>query len=210
MPSILDPSIFAVFVATFFFVSATPGMCMTLSMSLGMTIGLKRALWMMLGELTGVGLVAALSGVGVATIMLNYPLFFQAFKYIGGAYLGYLGIQLWLSRGKLAISENLLAQSEVAPATLTLQGFVTAVANPKGWAFFIALLPPFINQQQPLAPQLALLLSLILTIEFLCLLLYAAGGRSLNRLLKNRSNVRLVNRIAGALMMGVGIWLALG
>ncbi len=60
-------------VPTFLVVSLTPGMCMTLSLSLGMTIGLRRTLWMMYGELIGVGSVAAASVVGVATLALQYP-----------------------------------------------------------------------------------------------------------------------------------------
>ena len=54
----LNWSLLSVFVPTFFLVSLTPGMCMTLAMTLGMTQGVKRTLWMMVGELLGVGLVA--------------------------------------------------------------------------------------------------------------------------------------------------------
>ncbi|HET8790682.1 MAG TPA: LysE family translocator, partial [Modicisalibacter sp.] len=54
----INLSLLSVFVPTFFMVSLTPGMCMTLSMVLGMTVGVRRALWMMAGELVGVGLVA--------------------------------------------------------------------------------------------------------------------------------------------------------
>ena len=70
---------------------------MTLAMTLGMTIGVKRALWMMLGELVGVATVAILSAIGVAALLLNYPSVFMALKYIGGAYLAFVGIQMWLS-----------------------------------------------------------------------------------------------------------------
>ena len=79
---------------------------MTLAMTLGMSIGVKRAMWMMLGELSGVGLVAALSAFGVAALLLNYPNVFTAFKYLGGAYLLYLGIQMWRSRGKMALNTD--------------------------------------------------------------------------------------------------------
>ncbi len=205
----METPVLILFIATFFFVSATPGMCMTLSMSLGMAIGLRQTLWMMIGELIGVGLVAILAVIGVAALMLRYPHLFQIFKYLGGAYLGYLGLQLWMSKGKLALSHCDTETPQTTPAGLASQGFITAVANPKGWAFFIALLPPFINQQQPLAPQMAMLLSMILLIEFVCLLLYAVGGLTLSHLLKKRGNVKLINRIAGVLMLGVGLWLAL-
>lgn len=206
----MSTTVLAVFIPTFVAVSLTPGMCMTLSMTLGMTIGVRRTFWMMYGELLGVGLVAAASVVGVAAVMLQYPTLFLLLKYLGGLYLGFLGVQMWLSKGKMAIDFESGLTDGSSPAKLALQGFVTAVANPKGWAFFIALLPPFINDQQPLFAQLGLLLSIILSIEFVCLILYAGGGRTLNHLLQKSDNVRILNRIAGTLMFGVGIWLAFG
>lgn len=197
------------FIPTFFFVSITPGMCMTLAMTLGMTIGIKRALWMMLGELVGVGVVAALSAIGVATLLLNYPNIFLVLKYLGGAYLAFIGIQMWFSKGKMAIKVT----SDGKPASridLIFQGFVTAIANPKGWAFFVALLPPFLEESQPIASQLIVLITIILTLEFICLLIYAAGGRTLKSILMHNGNVRIMNCVAGSLMIAVGAWLIMG
>lgn len=206
----INVAMLSIFIPTFFFVSATPGMCMTLSMTLGMTIGLKRTLWMMAGELLGVGLVVIFSMIGVATIMLKYPAIFTFFKLGGGLYLIYVGIELWRSRGQLAIQESDSNNINYSQRALATQGFITAIANPKGWAFFIALLPPFIDQTLPLLPQMTLLIWMILLIEFICLILYALGGQSLAHLLRKRSNVRLMNRITGSLMFTVGIWLATG
>ncbi|MGO1343170.1 LysE family translocator [Chromohalobacter japonicus] len=206
----INLSVLSVFVPTFFMVSLTPGMCMTLSMTLGMTIGVRRALWMMLGELVGVGLVAVSAVVGVATLMLRYPEVFAVFKWVGGAYLIYLGVMMWRSKGRLAIPEASDAVPDVSRVQLIVQGFVTAVANPKGWAFFIALLPPFLESGRPLAPQLVALVGVILTLELTCLLIYAGGGRTASRFLRRSGNVQLLNRIAGSLMVGVGVWLALG
>lgn len=180
---------------------------MTLALTLGMSVGYRRTLWMMIGELAGVALVSISAVIGIAAIMLNYPWLFIALKFIGGIYLLYLGIEMWRSRGKLAISVD---SQEALPAgkwNLVIQGFVTAIANPKGWAFMISLLPPFIDQNASLAPQLVVLISIILMFEFLCMSLYATGGKGLKRILGQTENVRLMNRIAGTLMMGVGIWL---
>lgn len=180
---------------------------MTLALTLGMSVGYKRTLWMMAGELVGVGLVAVAAVLGIAAVMLNYPWLFVALKLIGGGYLFYLGVQMWRSRGKLAIN---VEQQNSAPQSdwdLVVQGFVTAIANPKGWAFMISLLPPFIDQNAALTPQLIVLVSIILLFEFICMTLYATGGKGLKRLLGQSQNVRLMNRIAGTLMMGVGVWL---
>jgi len=211
LENILNFSILVVFIPTFFFVSLTPGMCMTLAMSLGMSIGLKRTFFMMIGEMIGVGLVALASVVGVAAIMLNHPEIFAIFKYVGGGYLGYLGIQMWLSRGKMAVTscEN-LSKPNISNFSLAMQGFITAIANPKGWAFFIALLPPFIDENYPLVPQISVLLFIILFFEFVCMTIYASGGSTLRKFLQSKNNVKLMNKIAGTLMIGVGIWLAFG
>ncbi|ETX10788.1 threonine transporter RhtB [Marinomonas ushuaiensis DSM 15871] len=205
----MNVALLSAFIPTFFFVSITPGMCMTLAMTLGMTIGVKRALWMMLGELAGVATVATLSAIGVAALLLNYPSVFLVLKYLGGAYLAYIGVQMWLSKGKMAIK----MEPDGKPASrvdLISQGFITAIANPKGWAFFVALLPPFLDASQPLANQLVVLIAIILTLEFTCLLIYATGGRTLKSILMHSGNVRIMNRIAGSLMIGVGAWLAIG
>ncbi len=205
----MNTALLSVFIPTFFLVSLTPGMCMTLAMSLGMTIGYRRTLWMMIGELLGVACVAVAAVVGIATLVLHYPWFFIAFKIVGACYLVYLGIQLWRSKGKLALDGTKTSEKKGNDWALTMQGFVTAIANPKGWAFMVSLLPPFIDRSLNLTPQLSFLVGIILVSEFTCMTLYATGGKSLKRLLAKSENVRLVNRIAGAMMMAVGIWLAL-
>lgn len=183
---------------------------MTLALTLGMTIGVRKTFWMMWGELVGVGLVSILAVIGVAGLMLNYPNVFTIFKYLGGSYLIFIGVQQWLSRGKMAISETQDQIHVVSGKKLMLQGFITAIANPKGWAFTVSLLPPFINPALAMPPQLAVLVLIILCSEFLFMMLYATGGRTLGKLLANSQNVRLINRISGSLMILVGIWLALG
>lgn len=203
-----DYAVLAVFIPTFFFVSITPGMCMTLAMTLGMSIGVRRTLWMMVGELVGVAIVAIAAVLGVASIMLNYPQVFEILKWIGGAYLVYIGINMWRSKGKMAVIDG--QQVNTRRLSLISQGFITAIANPKGWAFMISLLPPFISVDKPVATQLMVLLGIIMVTESVSMLAYASGGKSLRLFLSRGDNIRWMNRIAGSLMIFVGIWLALG
>ena len=203
-----DLAVLAVFIPTFFFVSITPGMCMTLAMTLGMSIGVRRTMWMMIGELIGVAIVAIAAVLGVASIMLNYPDIFEVLKWLGGIYLAYIGINMWRSKGKMSIGES--KTSDVSRQSLFTQGFVTAIANPKGWAFMISLLPPFISVDRAVAPQLVMLLSVIMLTEFTSMMAYATGGKSLRIFLSRGDNIKWMNRIAGSLMIGVGLWLALG
>lgn len=203
-------TLLSIFVPTFFFVSITPGMCMTLALSLGISIGVKRSLHMMWGELIGVGIVATSAALGVATLMLKYPDAFIFLKLGGGGYLCWIGVEMFRSRGKLVLTEPGKEPVDISGKQLALNGFLTAIANPKGWAFFVTLLPPFIDAALPMAPQLAILVALILLLEFSCLIIYASGGKLLRHILMERDNVRLMNRIAGTLMIAVGLWLAFG
>ncbi|AZQ83776.1 LysE family translocator [Colwellia sp. Arc7-635] len=203
----IDITLLSLFIPTFFIVSLTPGMCMTLAMSLGITIGVRKTFWMMYGELLGVATVAVASVLGVATIMTKFPQLFQAFKLLGALYLLYVGINMWRAKGKLATATSQELQV-IKKRSLFQQGFFTAIANPKGWAFMISLLPPFISQALPLAPQLSILVTVILISEFICMTIYATGGKTIGKVLTQRNNVQLLNKISGSLMILVAIWLA--
>jgi homoserine/homoserine lactone efflux protein len=182
---------------------------MTLAMTLGISVGYKKTLWMMWGELFGVAIVAVAAVLGVAKIMLSYPEIFTFFKIFGATYLTYIAIKMWKAKGKLSIdpdgkNENLSKQD------LLQQGFVTAISNPKGWAFMVSLLPPFINSQHAIAPQLIVLVSVILLSEFVCMTLYATGGKTLAIYLTKNNKISLLNKISGGLMFFVAIWLLIG
>lgn len=198
------------FIPTFLFVSVTPGMCMTLAMTLGMSQGVRRTLWMMWGEMLGVALVAILAVCGVAAIMLQFPAVFQWFKIVGAAYLAYIGLQMWRAKGKLALPQPGELPALMPRRTLFSQGFITAVSNPKGWAFHMALLPPFIDTQLAFWPQLLVLVAIIILLEFGSMLLYASGGKALALFFGKANRVQYLNRIGASLMFGVALWMLVG
>ena len=203
-----ESTLLLVFLPTFFLVSITPGMCMTLAMTLGMSIGVRHTLWMMLGELLGVAIVAIATVLGVARVMLNHPKIFALLTLFGGAYLVYVGISMWRTNASLSKDKHNKVDSR--RRVLFSQGLITAVANPKGWAFMISLLPPFISVERALAPQLATLLAVIMVTEFTSMLAYASGGASLRVFLNRGNNIKYMNVITGSLIIGVGLWLAFG
>jgi len=206
---LIDFSRLYFFIPIFFIISITPGLCMTLALTMGIAIGVRNTMKMMFGELIGVLIVAGISVVGGGAIVSSFPMAFLFLKYGGGLYLMVVGYQMINSRGSLALNFDGANVYEISFIKLSLQGFITAVANPKGWAFFIAIVPAFINYEISLFPQMSALVFIILVIEFLSLMLYASGGQALGVLLKRRNNFRVINRIAGILMICVGIWLGL-
>lgn len=202
----LNLELLALFIPAFGLASITPGMCMTLSLSLGMSIGVKRTLWMMLGELTGVATVAVLSVAGAASLLLASPFAFNILALMGACYLIYIGQGMMRSHTTL----HLGAQRErwLSAKQLISQGFITATSNPKGWAFFVALMPPFIDSQLPLAPQMAGYLVVIVLIEFASLLMYATSGQFLKTLFADGRAMHRVMLFSGACIAIIGVWMA--
>ena len=204
-----DFTLLIFFIPVFFIISITPGLCMTLALTMGMTIGLRQTMKMMVGELTGVLIIASTAVVGGGTIISKYPFAFEIFKYAGGLYLVFVGIQMCRNLGKMSLNIDGTHSYSQNGYGLALQGFITAIANPKGWAFFMAMVPQFMNYEIPLIPQMAAMIIIIVVIEFISLMIYASSGNALNKLLSKTSNVQTINRIAGLLMVSVGVWLAL-
>tara|TARA_B110000114_G_C15079925_1_gene393546 strand:- start:1923 stop:2426 length:504 start_codon:yes stop_codon:yes gene_type:complete len=163
---------------------------------------------MMIGELTGVLIIASTAVVGGGTIISKYPITFEIFKYGGGLYLFYIGVQMCRNLGKMSLNLDGSHSYSQSGFGLALQGFVTAIANPKGWAFFMAMVPKFMNYQIPLIPQMTAMIIIIVVIEFISLMIYASSGNALSKILSKTGNVQIINRVAGVLMMLVGVWLA--
>ncbi|MBK6599268.1 MAG: LysE family translocator [Proteobacteria bacterium] len=203
----MEISLFLGFGASFFLIAISSGLCMTLALSLAISIGVRRTFWMMLGELAGIALVGAAALGGVATLLLSAPRIFIAAKLIGAMYLLWSAVGAWRAPANLAIGENDAVASEYQ---LISQGFVTAISNPNAWILFAALLPPFILPDKPLLPQASLLLGAVVLIEFICLLIYAQGGRVLRDYLANKGLGQWLNRISAGLLVGVAGWLVFG
>ncbi len=180
---------------------------MTLALSLGISIGVRRTLWMMLGELVGITLVGIAALAGAATLIASAPNAFAIAKLAGAAYLLWAAVRAW--RAPIDLSPNAMAIS-ISSKQLIAQGFITAVSNPKAWIFFAALLPPFIDPNKPILLQASILLIAMVVIEFISMLIYALGGRALRDYLGRKGLGQWLNRIAAVLMAGVAGWLLLG
>ena len=196
----MSEQLLLILIPTIAAVSLTPGMCMTLAFTLGLSIGYRRTLPMMLGELLGVALVVTATVLLLAWLLALEPHYFQGLSLIGAGYLLWIAWQLWHAQEHFAAGDK---SETLRPWALLLLGFTTAVMNPKGWAFMIALLPGFIVATKPIAPQLTVLLAVMMITEFLSMSLYAGGGRWLRGLLKHDHNLLLLNRIAAVMMLCV-------
>ena len=194
----MKPELLMLFIPTIAIVSLTPGMCMMLAFSLGISEGYRRTLWMMLGELFGVAVVVSVTVWLLQNMMLLDLMWFRALMVVGALYLLWVARALWLSEP--AINEGGL-EGSLSGTTLLMLGCTTAVMNPKGWAFMLALLPGFMVPDEPIAHQLSGFLSVIMVTEFLSMSLYALSGQWLRKRMSTGAQLRWLNKLAAMLMV---------
>ena len=203
----MSPDLILLFIPTIASVSFTPGLCMTLAFTLGLSIGYQRALWMMVGELSGVATVFSATFWSLGWLLSRDPIYFQIVSLLGGAYLLYLAYQLFRQTPEAMKARNL---ENTSPMALAILGYITAVSNPKGWAFLIALLPGFVASDGPLFPQFLIMMGIMITTEFISMTVYATGGQWLARRLSDGSGVMNANRIAASMLTLAALWVLSG
>ena len=198
----MNPELLWVFIPTIAAISLTPGMCMTLAFTLGLSQGYRRTLWMMWGELAGVATVVSTCVLLLAWIQSLSEVYFAVLALVGGSYLLWIAYRLWTQPARFADGDD----PPLLPAGALLSlGYVTAVMNPKGWGFMIALLPGFMSLEYSTPQQLAAFLAVMLPSEFLSMTLYATGGSGLRRFLSKEQHLANLDKVAAGLMVLVAL-----
>jgi homoserine/homoserine lactone efflux protein len=198
---------------TFLFASCviaiSPGSGAVLSMSHGLSYGVKKTSGTIFGLQVGLMLVLFVAGAGVASLLLASEVAFNVVKTAGALYLVYLGISQWRSR--VEPRAELPGAEQAAPAEIpnlrkrVLIGFLTNATNPKGIVFMVAVLPQFISQQAPLLPQLLILAVTMCAVDVIVMHSYALAAASMQRLFRNARAVTMQNRVFGGILMAVGM-----
>lgn len=182
---------------------ATPGPTVLLALTNGSRLGVRAALPGMLGAvLSDVVLVSAVA-LGLGALLAASELLFSVVKWVGVAYLAYLGLKLLRSKGVLATPTAEMA-GHAQPRAVFMRSFLVAVTNPKGYLFCSALLPQFINTAEPVAPQYIALGLVFAGIDFLVMLAYAFAGVQAIRLLRDKGVLWLDRLSGGALLALAG------
>lgn len=187
-------------------VSASPGPVMLACMIDAGRYGFTKSLYTMAGATLGNLLLMLLSALGLGFVVEQAEWIFHGIKWIGAAYLVYLGIEL-MRATPLAVE---LAANTIRRQQLFRRALMIAVTNPKGLIYFGALFPQFIDIQQSLPPQFALLTVIFVVMDFIWMSIYALGGRSIVHWLKTPEHQRWFNWISGGLLIAAGVALALG
>jgi homoserine/homoserine lactone efflux protein len=196
----------SLFVATEAVLSLTPGPAVLMVLSQALKRGCAKSIWSSLGILSANAFYFVLSATSLGAVLLaSYHLFF-AIKWIGAAYLIYLGVSAFFSRTPL-ISPS-MKTSGGAGWRIFLNGFVLQAANPKALLFFCALLPQFVDPAHPIAFQILILGASSILVEFVILLGYGILAGRTSRFARHPRFAAVTNRVAGSLLIGAGAGLA--
>ena len=222
--------LFAVFFASTFLISATPGPNMLLAFQYGMNYGVKRTLWTLAGLSLGLFILLLSTLLGLDVISRQSPWLLTIIKAVGAAYLVYLGISSWRDAGDgslMSDAKELSAEVEAdygafegqsgtpqprslssaavktSPSNLTLfrTGVWVSLSNPKAILFFAAFFPKFINFSAPLWPQYILLTIGLFMSETIWQIVYTLGGKKLASWLDVGNRLAWLNRGCGIIFI---------
>lgn len=187
-------------------IALSPGSGAVLSMSHGLSYGVRAASVTIAGLQVGLTIVLVIAGAGLGALLLASETAFTVVKWAGAAYLVWLGLQQW--RSSAAIAPGAVRLPPLSARRRFLTGLFTNATNPKGIVFMMAVLPQFIDPGRPLLLQLSILAVTMCAVDVIVMHGYAALAARLQGLLRTPHAVRWFNRGFGGVLMGMGAALA--
>ncbi len=179
-----------------------PGPTVLLVVSYALTQGRRVALATAAGVALGDFTAMTLSLAGLGALLLASATLFTALKWIGAAYLVYLGIKLWRAKPALPTVGEVVSGGEARG--IFVHAFVVTALNPKSIAFFVAFVPQFIDHQAPLLPQLAIMEATFVGLATLNALLFALAADGLRSRIRRPNVLKWLNRAGASCLVGMG------
>jgi len=186
----------------------TPGPAVLFVLSYGLARGGRASLWANAGILAGNAFYFGLSAVGLGAVLLASHEVFTIIKYLGAAYLVYVGVRTILGAG-LALQVDGVARATTEDWRTLTRGFALQAANPKALIFFVALLPQFIDANRAVAPQVLILGVTSVIIEFFVLAAYGYLAARAATIAREPRFVAVTNRVSGSMLVAAGAGIAL-
>jgi threonine/homoserine/homoserine lactone efflux protein len=175
----VDPARYSAFLAAMFVMAITPGPANLFAIATGMQKGKGAALLGVVGMNTASLAWFCASALGLGALIVTFPKAFHVLALAGAAYLVWLGIKSILSGLKAGADPGEPRQFRMGRSAFR-DGFAVQIANPKLLLFFTAVLPPFIDVQRPLAPQLAMFAAATIGMDLISMSAYGLGGAALS------------------------------
>ena len=187
-------------------ISLSPGPGAIASMSAGLNYGFRRGYFMVFGLILGIWTLVGIVVAGLGAIIAASNTAFMVLKFLGAAYLVWIGISQWRA------SDKPLVAATDAPVRsrkeLIVRGWAINATNPKGVVFMAAVVPNFIDLSHPLIPQYLIIMASLSATDLVVMAGYVALASRVLRALNEPHHVRLMNRCFGGLFVVAGTLLA--
>jgi threonine/homoserine/homoserine lactone efflux protein len=196
--------LFAAYLLACMVFTLVPGPTVTLIVANALTHGTRAGLANVAGTQVGLAVFVGVLAIGLASVIETMGVWFDWIRFLGAAYMIWIGIRMLRSSGKLDDP----GRTPRPRGGFFLQGFLVMLSNPKVLIFFGAFIPQFVDSAGDYITQVILLgLTAMLTAAVTDGAYAVLTGRA--RVMFTQARVRLVSRLSGAFLIGGGVWLAL-
>ncbi|GAB4402442.1 MAG: LysE family transporter [Rhodoferax sp.] len=204
----MELSIWLTFFAASWAISLSPGPGAIASMSAGLNHGFRMGVVTIFGLVLGIWTQLLIVGVGLGALIAASATAFTVVKWLGVAYLVWLGIAQWRAPTQplVQVSDQTL---RVTRAQLVLRAWMINVVNPKGTVFLLAVVPQFIDVHRPLLPQYLIIGGTLALTDMVVMTGYTALAARVLGALQRPHHLRAMNRVFGGLFVVAGALLAL-
>ena len=197
-------SLWLAFLVASTLIAISPGPGAAAAMSTGLRHGYRGAVLVIAGLESALLIQLGIVALGLGALLIASSTAFNVVKFIGAAYLIWLGIQKWRSRA-VALDENLVVK---ASGGLFAEGLLVNLVNPKAIVFIAALTPQFIDPARPQWPQFLIIACTMCSVDWIVMSGYSLAAARLRRWLHDAAAQRAQNRFFGGVFVGAGLLLA--
>ena len=198
----MDFDIWLAFAAASTVLVLIPGPTVLLVVSYALGQGWRAALPTAAGVALGDFTAMSFSMLGLGALLQTSATLYIGLKWLGAAYLVWLGIGLWRAGGRFEVAPR---KAETRWTTMVLHAWIVTALNPKSLTFFIAFLPQFMDQQGDFWLQMLVLESTFLLIAFANALFYALTASRARHMMGSPRAIRWFNRSGAVLLVSAGL-----
>ncbi|HEV7577967.1 MAG TPA: LysE family transporter [Caldimonas sp.] len=200
-------SLWLAFFAASWAISLSPGPGAVAVMSASLHQGFARGYMATIGLVLGFWTQLVVVAVGLGAVIATSALAFAVVKWLGVAYLVYLGIRQWRA-APMALPDDHPPAARVARRRIVVEAWLLNAVNPKGTAFMLAVVPQFLTPGEPLLAQYLVIGATLGFTDLVVNAAYAALAARLLGALRTPARRRAVNRVFGSLFVALGVLLA--
>lgn len=201
----MDIHVWLAYLVTAVVFSLAPGSGTVNSISNGLSYGTRKSLAAIAGLQIGLSIHIILVGAGIGALVAQSALAFSIIKWVGAAYLVWLGIQKWRDRSSLSTAST---DDSLSGLILMKNAVLINLTNPKSIVFLVALFPQFIDPTQNQVTQLLVLGVTTVVIDAMVMLGYTSLASQMGRFIRSEKVMSKINKVFGSMFVGCGALLA--